>query len=349
MSKKVKNLEDFIKKANKVHDNKYGYIKSIYSDNACIMIITCPIEGHGDFLKNAGNHLSGQGCQKCVKCHRYTTEEFIKKANKVHNNKYLYPKTSYETTKKKIIITCPILGHGDFTQKPNGHLTGEGCPKCALDDRRKSIEKFIKEANSIHDFKYKYQSFIYVGDKIKGDIICEELDLFGEKHGVFPQSPRSHLAGRGCPKCGKERSSLATYSNKFFKNHPEMKNKNAILYVVKFISKTDNSQFYKIGITQNSIKRRFNDIGEYYLIEEIFILNTNLFNAYYLEQKYLKEIKKTQIRPQNTILKNKGESECFYANLIFINELIRSIQLHTEDGNHDPSVPNVSIEIPAFS
>jgi len=57
-----------------------------------------------------------------------TNEDFIKEATILHNGRYNYSKTNYINAFEKVIITCPI--HGDFTQKPNGHLSGRGCPVC---------------------------------------------------------------------------------------------------------------------------------------------------------------------------------------------------------------------------
>lgn len=48
----------------------------------------------------------------------------------------------YKTKKEKVIITCLI--HGDFEQSPDGHLRGQGCPRCKADklskDQSKSLE-----------------------------------------------------------------------------------------------------------------------------------------------------------------------------------------------------------------
>ena len=56
------------------------------------------------------------------------TEEFIKKAKKVHGNKYDYSKVNYVGNKIEVTIICPE--HGEFEQTPKGHLRGQGCPKC---------------------------------------------------------------------------------------------------------------------------------------------------------------------------------------------------------------------------
>lgn len=58
-------------------------------------------------------------------------ECFIKKANKIHHNKYSYDKVEYISDKYKVIITCPE--HGDFMQIPSSHFVGSGCPKCGIE------------------------------------------------------------------------------------------------------------------------------------------------------------------------------------------------------------------------
>jgi len=59
-----------------------------------------------------------------------TTDEFVKAANNVHNNKYDYSKVDYVNNQSKIIITC--INHGDYMQTPRNHLRGSCCPKCNL-------------------------------------------------------------------------------------------------------------------------------------------------------------------------------------------------------------------------
>ena len=59
---------------------------------------------------------------------KLTTEEFIDKANKVHNNRYDYSRVEYKNSQTKICIVCPK--HGEFWQTPAMHLYGNGCSKC---------------------------------------------------------------------------------------------------------------------------------------------------------------------------------------------------------------------------
>lgn len=61
---KADTLESFIEKANKVHNFKYSYAKSVYTESHARLIITCPT--HGDFKQIANGHTQGSGCPKCV-------------------------------------------------------------------------------------------------------------------------------------------------------------------------------------------------------------------------------------------------------------------------------------------
>lgn len=126
-----------------------------------------------------------------------TQEEFIKKANAVHNNFYDYTISIYNGCRTKIKIICPV--HGEFEQVPYYHLQGSKCPKCAnfssSKKRKKPIEVFIKKSNIIHNHKYDYSLVEYKNNTSKIKIICPI-------HGEFEQMPVKHLNKKqGCPMC----------------------------------------------------------------------------------------------------------------------------------------------------
>lgn len=119
--------EEFIKKARTLQGGRYGYESTVYVSTHKKITITCPT--HGDFGQTPNNHLKGIGCPKCAVLAKasertLTSEEFIKKANIVHGGKYLYAKSIYAGSQKKITITC--LKHGNFDQRPDSHLWGRG-------------------------------------------------------------------------------------------------------------------------------------------------------------------------------------------------------------------------------
>ena len=185
--------EEFIEKARKVHGGKYDYSKVDYKDSHTKVCIICP--EHGEFWQIPYSHLKGCKCPKCAG-KNITTEEFIEKARKVHENKYDYSKTEYKNWLTPVCIICPE--HGEFWQSPNNHLSGCGCLKCSL--VRRSIsqtsnkDEFIEKACKVHENKYDYSKVKYVDAKTKVCIICPE-------HGEFWQTPNSHLGGKGCPVC----------------------------------------------------------------------------------------------------------------------------------------------------
>lgn len=127
---------------------------------------------------------------------KLTKEEFITRAKEVHGDKYDYSKVRYVNSQIKVCIICPE--HGEFWQKPNKHLRGRGCRKCADLETAKRLssttEKFVACAREIHGDKYDYSKVEYKDSKTKVCIICPE-------HGEFKQRPNSHLRGCGCLKC----------------------------------------------------------------------------------------------------------------------------------------------------
>ena len=213
--------EDFIKKARKVHGDKYDYSKVEYVNSKTKVCIIC--SEHGDFWQTPNDHLGVHSCG-CPKCSNETNgercslskEEFIKKANEVHKGKYNYDKVEYDGNKTKVCIIC--AEHGEFWQKPNGHLSGQGCPKCGIENRTEkrtsTKEEFIKKATEKHGDKYDYSKVVYVNNKTKVCIICPESE-----HGEFWQTPSAHANGHGCHKCkdDKTRERLTSTKEEFIK------------------------------------------------------------------------------------------------------------------------------------
>ena len=129
--KRKKLFEDFVHEADKIHNNKYSYIKDKYIDIKSKTKIICP--EHGEFYQSPQNHLLGQGCPQCginsrASKQRKSIQTFIEEANIVHNNKYNYSLVNYKNAITKVKIICP--NHGEFLQSPSAHLNGNGCPKC---------------------------------------------------------------------------------------------------------------------------------------------------------------------------------------------------------------------------
>lgn len=180
--------QKFIEKAKSIHGDRYDYSLVEYIKANEKVIIIC--SKHGLFNQTPSHHHSmKQGCPKCAGVGK-TTDDYIEKAKLTHGDKYDYSDTRYLDSQNKVEILCKE--HGYFKQKPNDHLKGIGCLKCA--GYNKTTQDFILEANNIHGNKYNYLKVNYINNKIKIKIICP-------KHGIFIQTPNSHLNGSGCYKC----------------------------------------------------------------------------------------------------------------------------------------------------
>lgn len=59
-----------------------------------------------------------------------TTNIFKQRAFNIHGEKYDYDKSIYYKYHEKLLISC--REHGNFFQSPAKHLSGRGCPKCAI-------------------------------------------------------------------------------------------------------------------------------------------------------------------------------------------------------------------------
>lgn len=139
MSRK-KTTEQFIAEAKLVHGDKYDYSKVVYIGANTKVSITCPT--HGGFWQRPNDHIRGIGCKKCAydkkgKESRMSFSDFSRRARIIHGSKYQYNEESFIGSHFDITITCPT--HGDFLQKAERHLSGQGCPKCALFERHKKV------------------------------------------------------------------------------------------------------------------------------------------------------------------------------------------------------------------
>ena len=150
-------------------------------------------------------------------CAPITQDQFLARSAKIHGSRYDYSKSVCLSSKTPVTIICPV--HGEFQQKPQKHWIGHGCPKCTGDKISRSLikrfenpefrkicgsklrhttEKFIARAKAMHGDTYDYSEVVYANALTDVKIGCH-------KHGVFMQTPSSHVNGHGCIKCSNEK------------------------------------------------------------------------------------------------------------------------------------------------
>jgi hypothetical protein len=182
VSKKNKVANDIINRFKKVHKNRYDYSLVNYDGYDKKVDIICPL--HGVFKQTPHHHIDGSGCLKCGGTNKLTTEEFIKKAIKIHDYEYDYSLVEYKNNITKVKIICKT--HGIFEQKPVNHITKmSGCPICKHSKGENEIRLFLLK----NDIKFISQKrFKKCRDKktlpfdfFLNDLnICIEYD--GEQH-----------------------------------------------------------------------------------------------------------------------------------------------------------------------
>lgn len=153
-----KSTEVFIQQAKTIHKDSYDYSKVNYKNARSKVIIICSL--HGQFIQRPNTHLNGSGCPKCGEVHRIKSRtkslnSFILQATSLHNGLYNYSKVVYMTARKPIIIQC--TQHGEFLQRPDDHLHGQGCPICRLSKGEQKIEKLLIDKKCTFKMEYTFK------------------------------------------------------------------------------------------------------------------------------------------------------------------------------------------------
>lgn len=120
----------FFSRCVSMHGGRYDYSETIFSKVSSSITYACRI--HGKVKQLAFNHLTGSGCPRCYG--KLTHEEFVRRAENVHGKIYHYD-DPYRRCDDLLNIRC--ARHGKFLQRPQNHLQGQGCPKCAKRISRK--------------------------------------------------------------------------------------------------------------------------------------------------------------------------------------------------------------------
>lgn len=230
--------EAFIERAVAVHGDKFDYslLPDEFKSSDKVPVVCSK---HGVFYIEANSHVSrGSGCRECSIINKNekrisdTKINFFLNAPVIHQGKYDYSKSDYLGVNTHVVIACPI--HGEFKQTPHNHLTGQGCPSCAIVARALSLrytqEKFVSKCLSVHGDRYDYSITEYKTNYSKVKIICK-------KHGEFLMTPNDHLAKKGCKFCGIEtvaalkRDTTETFIDRSMSIHGNKYNYDLVEYI----------------------------------------------------------------------------------------------------------------------
>ena len=116
--------------------------------------------------------------------------------------------------------------------------------------KKLTTEEFIVKAILTHGDKYGYEQVNYINTFTKVKICCNT-------HGIFEQSPESHLQKYGCPYCGgTKKYSTQEFINKAILIHGDKYNYDSVVYV-------NNSTKIKIACDKHGI---FEQVASKHLI-----------------------------------------------------------------------------------
>lgn len=127
--------ESYIAAASAAHKQRYVYDSTVYVGSKEKIEVGCLL--HGKFSVKANAHLNSLvGCPICgrLKCdenRKLSTEEFVNRARKLHQERYSYEKTVYSSMKDLVLVTCPE--HGTFSVRAHDHVKANaltGCRRC---------------------------------------------------------------------------------------------------------------------------------------------------------------------------------------------------------------------------
>lgn len=186
---------EFKAAAVKVHGDRYNYDKVLYSSYHDEITICC--KEHGEFQQIVAVHLSGSGCPKCGKQkasdkQRMTFDDFVARAETIHDGYYTYPAQSWTKALDKVTVICPK--HGKFNQRAAAHLDGQGCPKCSRSQGEIAIAKWLQLHNIVFEEQKRFSDCKYK-KRLSFDFFISDKNTAIEFQGVQHQQPVEHFGG----------------------------------------------------------------------------------------------------------------------------------------------------------
>lgn len=188
---KKKTHEEFIKELKNIQPNIK--VLSNYINSASKVKCNCLICDN-IWEAKASHLLRGHGCPQCNKTPKKTHETFVSEISLINKDIEIIGK--YIDSKTKILCKCKYDGY-EWYSRPDGLLSGNGCPKCCTTKSgirfQKTNESFIEELRKINPNVQPLEK--YINSKTK--ILCKCLiDNYEWK-----ARPDQLLQGHACPKC----------------------------------------------------------------------------------------------------------------------------------------------------
>lgn len=180
-------VESFVKGAKAKHGDSLDYSKTRYmreSSDGSYFSVVCP--KHGEFTTTSEHHVHrGHGCPhmgcvgtKISEEKKHTTEDFIRKAKKIHKDKYDYSDTKYHRSFTNLDIKCNTCTN-TFTQMATDHLSGCGCPTCSGKNQTQCYVFSVHSEGTIKGYKAGIANNFYTRLSRQGRLSKFDVSLYG--------------------------------------------------------------------------------------------------------------------------------------------------------------------------
>ena len=272
--KSLKLTDTFIKQVQEVSP-EYDYSKVVYKHCKEKVEVIC--KEHGSFHTTPNHLLKGCGCMKCYDARRgkslkLTYDKFKKKLLEQDKGHLSIKDEDFKDSNSPLVFTCSIHGVQETNKAYNLIESIYGCPKCGnkigsskniipLEEIKKKLFNKFRDKVSIVDSSY-------ISSTTEATFICQE-------HGEYKNIVTNVLGNKyPCNKC----------ADKYGENDKAYYDKPTTLYYIKLIK--DKIEYFKLGITTQSISKRFHKLPQEGLTYQIIATKTfpTGILAYHLEQ-----------------------------------------------------------------
>lgn len=148
---------NFLSKAKAKFKNHINYDKFVYTGSTSDSIFIC--SQHGEFLQSPTLHLMAtEPCPVCRGVYGDNKEEFIKRIQSIHGDKYDFTLVKYINNRTVVELICKI--HGSFWITPNNLINNKnGCSLCNHAQQTSTVELEWLNSLLVPIRSYKIDSF----------------------------------------------------------------------------------------------------------------------------------------------------------------------------------------------
>lgn len=169
--------------------NRFDYSKAVVTTKDAKVDIICNICGTlFQQSPNAHIHSLQGGCPTCrykyvAQNKKVSFDEFVRRATKVHGDKYIYDENLFVDMRSNVGIVCKE--HGLFYTMPHNHWKGEGCPICKKSLGEERIMRFLSQhkINHIRQFKINNNNLFCKNKNIYVDFFLPDYNTIIEYNG----------------------------------------------------------------------------------------------------------------------------------------------------------------------